>query len=62
MGDIPTRAIGRVPRSRAAQIRRGYALALVGVALTSLVIAGLRVYAGIPNLVILYLLVVLALA
>lgn len=50
------------PRSRTDQLRLGYALAPVGVALISLGIAGVRVYAHIPNISLLYLFVILALA
>ena len=53
---------GLAQRSRTAQVRLGYALALAGTALVSLLIAGIRAYAHIPNLSLLYLFVVLALA
>ncbi|HET8627588.1 MAG TPA: DUF4118 domain-containing protein [Thermomicrobiales bacterium] len=48
--------------SAAERRRLGYALAPVGIALVSLVIAAVRQHALIPNLSILYLLVILALA
>ncbi len=51
-----------LPRSRTGQVRLGYALAPVGIALVSLGIAGMRIYTHIPNISLLYLFVILALA